>query len=253
MVRYLVAHRLESSPTTPDLFSAIPVKPTPKHPRPLPMSEVMAECTTMLDAGNDTTQTSLTNVMYHLSLRPETQKKLREELIKALPEGSGPVVSYGLLQHVPYLRAVLDESFRCRPPVHFGLPRKTIQPTNILGHLIPAGVTVSCPLAQVHHDSRLFHDADTFIPERWLEGDTQSRQNLKDYVLPFSLGGRACIGRNLAYMEMSIVVAALIMSFDWSLDEQVHGGGNGMEICERLNANPKELWVHARPTLDLTV
>ena len=73
------------------------------------------------------------------------------------------------------------------------------------------------------------------------------RSNLKSFVLPFSLGPRACIGRNLAYMELSIVVAALVLAFEWELDVDVHGDGRGLEIIERLNANPKELWVHASP------
>ena len=77
MVRYLLTHRIAYPPKTPDLLSSIPTKPTPKRPEPVPLSEVMAECTTMLDAGNDATRTSLTNAMYHLSLYPETQTKLR--------------------------------------------------------------------------------------------------------------------------------------------------------------------------------
>jgi hypothetical protein len=48
-------------------------------------------------------------------------------------------------------------------------------------------------------------------------------------------------------MELSIVIAAAVLSFEWRLDEAVHGNGKGMEIIERLNANPKELWVKAEP------
>jgi hypothetical protein len=51
-------------------------------------------------------------------------------------------------------------------------------------------------------------------------------------------------------MELSIVIAAAVLSFKWRLDEEVHGGGKGMEIIERLNANPKELWVTAEPLID---
>ena len=249
MVRYLVTRRIESPPKTPDLFSSIPVTPTEKRPYPVPLAEIMAECTTMLDAGNDTTQTSLTNALYHLSDYPRTQDKLREILRSALPAESRPVASYQQLQHVPYLRAVLDESFRCRPPVNFGLPRKTVEATTIAGHTIPAGVTISSPLSSLHHDRRLFSEPQKFIPERWLpDADIypDEHHNLKDFVHPFSLGGRACIGRNLAYMELSIVIAALILEFEWSLDDSVHGGDKGIEIIERLNSNPKELWVHAR-------
>lgn len=206
----------------------------------------------MLDAGNDTTQTSLSNAMYHLALYPVAQTKLREVLEASLAEDVRPVASYQQLHHVSYLRAVLDESFRCRPPVNFGLPRRTTEPTMIAGHLIPADVGISAPLSALHLDPRLFSEPERFIPERWIAESgvfEDERCNLKDYVLPFSLGPRACIGRNLAYMELSIVVAALVLAFDWKLDEDVHGGGKGMEIIERLNANPKELWMTATPRL----
>lgn len=251
MVRHLVTQRMASPPSTPDLFSSIPTTATAKRPEPVPFHEIMAECTTMLDAGNDTTQTSLANAMYHLAVHPSTQTKLRTILQNSLPHHAQPTPRYQQLQHVPYLRAVLDESFRCRPPVVFGLPRRTTEPTTIAGHLIPADVGVSVPLSALHQDPRLFSQADTFVPERWIGGPEGiydgERGNLRDYVLPFSLGPRACIGRNLAYMELSMVVAALVLGFEWELDEDVHGDGKGMEIVERLNANPKELWVCVTP------
>lgn len=212
----------------------------------------------MMDAGNDTTQTSLTNAMYHLALRPAAQSKLREELESALPAARKPVASHQDLQHVPYLRAVLDESFRCRPPVAFGLPRRTTEATRICGHDIAAGTTVSSPLSALHLNEDLFSNASAFVPERWLaHADDRSPygaqlSNLRDFVLPFSIGPRACIGRNLAYMELSIVVAALVLAFEWELDGEKHedtgfGEEGGLEVVERLNANPKELWVKAVP------
>jgi benzoate 4-monooxygenase len=201
MVRYLVMHRIANPPDKPDLFSSMPLKPTPKRPQPVPLHEIMAENTTMLDAGNDTTQTSLTNTLYLLSLNPRTQAKLRQILTKELSEEERPVASYQRLQHIPYLRAVLDESFRVRPPVNFGLPRKTVAPTMIAGHEISAGVTISSPLDALHRNPKLFSDPEEYVPERWLADSDyhpEERFNLKEYVLPFSLGGRACIGRNLA-------------------------------------------------------
>lgn len=263
MVRWLVTRRLENPPTDPDFFSSLPITPTEKRPEPIPVKEVLAECTTMLDAGNDTTQTSLTNCIYQLASHPHKQARLRSQLTAALiaDDLSGPVVDYAHLQHVTYLRAVLDESFRCRPPVGFGLPRRTTEPTDIAGHLIGSDVTVSAPLYNIHKDARLFTLPDDFVPERWLDAPTAAKlgvsdsyhlsfesqhENLKDFVLPFSLGGRACIGRNLAYMELSIVIAALILGFEWEIAAEKHADGK-MDVYERLNSNPKNLWVRARP------
>lgn len=43
--------------------------------------------------------------------------------------------------------------------------------------------------------------------------------NLKNFVLPFSLGASVCVGRNFAYMELSMVIAALVLGFHWELAE----------------------------------
>ncbi|OQV09485.1 hypothetical protein CLAIMM_13603 [Cladophialophora immunda] len=255
MARYLVNERLRSRPAEPDLFSPLPLEASEKRPVPMTFDQVHAECTTMLDAGNDTTQTSLTNCMYQLARRPDKQTKLRRALLQALPPSKRPVASYEDLQGIEYLRACLDESFRVRTPLGFGLPRKVVeQGVVISGHDICPGTTVSAPLYSLHLNEALFRNAREFIPERWLPNESdpsfhtseEERQNLKDYVLPFSLGSRACIGRNLAYMELSIVIAALVMSFEWQLarpDEE-------MVTIERFNSNPKELFVRAQK-LDL--
>lgn len=248
MARHLVTERLRSTPAEPDLFTNLPTEPNEKRPVPMTFDEIHAECTTMLDAGNDTTQTSLTNCMYQLARNPEKQSKLRKELLEGIPVEKRPIASYADLQHIRYLRACLDESFRCRTPLAFGLPRKVIAAGVIIsGHEIYSGTTISAPLYSLHMNEDLFRDAGSFIPERWIPDDPafitseEEQKNLKDYCLPFSLGSRACIGRNLAYMELSIVIAALILSFEWELAEP----SQEMLLIERFNSNPKELIVKA--------
>lgn len=54
--------------------------------------------------------------------------------------------------------------------------------------------------------------AEQFIPERF-----SSRPELiknKDAFAPFSIGPYACIGKNLAYMEIRLLTALLITRFD---------------------------------------
>ncbi|KAL4896719.1 cytochrome P450 [Aspergillus ambiguus] len=250
MSRAQVQHRLENEPSQRDLFSCFPLQPTPKRPDPMSVDEVVAECATMLDAGNDTTQTTLANCVYHLASNPEKQRKLYESLTAVVPEdySASKVLPTSILQNVPYLRAVLEENWRCRPPVARGLPRRTTgQGATIAGHFIPAGVTVSAPIYTLHRNETLFRKPLEFIPERWMPEEEFGRdeveaENLKTYCIPFSIGPRACIGRNLAYMEVSIVIAALVLNFEWEMAEP----GAAMEIVERFNLNPKELMVRAK-------
>ncbi|CAM1500394.1 Fc.00g095560.m01.CDS01 [Cosmosporella sp. VM-42] len=246
MARYLAMKRLENKPAEPDLFSNLPTQPSEKHPVPMSLNEIIAESSVMLNAGNDTTQSALTNTMFELASNPEKQQKLREILRQSLDDEHIPIGSYEVLQHVPYLRAVIDESFRLHPPLGTGLPRFTTRPTTIAGELIPAGVTVSAQTWSLHRREDLFQNAEAWVPERWLpeheESSESERQRLKDYVLPFSQGPRACIGRNLAYMELSICIAALILGFEWELP----GDGRELRHHERFNCNPTGLPIRAR-------
>lgn len=251
MARYMVHSRMSKEPKEPDLFSCLPVKPSEKRPVPMTVNEIVAECTTMLDAGSDTTQTTLASCVYHLAAYPEIQEKLHRELSNVVskePSTGVKVPGTEALQRVPYLRAVLEENWRCRPPVARGLPRRVVgDGADIAGHFIPSDTTVSASIYSLHRDETLFPDPLRFLPERWLpndgqDGDDREKANLKKYCIAFSLGPRACIGRNLAYMEVSIVVAALVLNFKWELAEE----GKEMPMVERFNCNPKELMVKAR-------
>jgi benzoate 4-monooxygenase len=215
----------------------------------MPLHEIVAECATMMDAGNDTRQTSLTNLMYPLAANLERQTKVCNELASTLVAENQQSAHCIELQKVLYLRACLYERFCCRPPMGFGLPRRApVGGVTIAGHYIPADTTVSSPLYNLHHDKRLFKNPTSFVPERWLGNDQEyaaseeERQNLKDIVMSFRLGGRARIGRNLGYMELSIVIAALVLDFEWELAVP----GSDVEIMERMNSNPKNLIVKGK-------
>jgi benzoate 4-monooxygenase len=256
MSRSQVQRRLKNEPADRDLFSSLPIRPTEKRPIPMEEAELVAECATMLDAGNDTTQSTLAGCMFHLASNPEKQRKLFDALTTGLnicnDKTNGDIVfyvpSYKELQHIGYLRAVLEENWRCRPPLARGLPRITVgQGATIAGNFIPPGVTVSATVYAIHHDKTLFRRPLEFIPERWMPEedfgkDETEAKNLKDYCIPFSLGPRACIGRNLAYMEVSIVIAALVLNFEWEMAEK----RADMPMFERFNYNPKELIVKGK-------
>ena len=132
------------------------------------VKQVTAECSILLNAGHDTTQTSLSSFTYLLTTHPRVQEKLYKELRERLP-GSNIVYSYNDIQAVPYLRACIDETLRVLPPTRYGLPRRTPASGAIIaGHNIAPDVTVSVPLDVLHLNEDLFISATEFIPERWI-------------------------------------------------------------------------------------
>lgn len=65
-------------------------------------------------------------------------------------------------------------------------------------------------------------DPEAFHPERWLQAshslyDTRYAGDNRAVFKPFSFGPRDCIGKSLAYAEICIFVARLVLLFDWDL------------------------------------
>ena len=67
-------------------------------------------CSTFIFAGHDTTSSALSRVLHRLCLHPETQQKLREEIVTASRQSEA--LSYDDLMKLPYLDAVMRETLR---------------------------------------------------------------------------------------------------------------------------------------------
>ncbi|OQU96204.1 hypothetical protein CLAIMM_02317 [Cladophialophora immunda] len=203
----------------------------------LPFGEIIAECSAMMNAGTETTTAALTNTIFLLYTHPHVLKKLREELDASLPSYGIP--TYADCSKLPYLRACIEESLRVRPASSFGLPRVVPEGgRHIAGKFIPGGVTVSVPTYSLLRDEDVFENADQYIPDRWMTDDQEKRRRMMNNHLPFSTGPRACIGRNIAYFEQTVLIATIAKFYDCVVPE-----GFQLETQERFNSNAGNLVV----------
>ena len=76
-------------------------------------------------------------------------------------------------------------------------------------------------LRHILHDPNIFHEPLEFRPERWLESNPDF-ERIKKFYVPFSQGTRNCIGINLAYAQIYIVLASVLRRFDLSLHDVVY-------------------------------
>ncbi|KAK2671580.1 Cytochrome P450, E-class, group I [Fusarium oxysporum f. sp. vasinfectum] len=167
--------------------------------------------------GSETTATFLAGVTYLLLKSPTALAKLQCEVRSSF--ASLDEIRGDSLNQLPYLRAVIEEGLRLFPPVPLGLPR-TCPGAMIDGWYVPSGTEVSVDNFVMSHDEKFFPEPDEFRPERWLEGQTG---NNKEASRPFSIGPRACLGVDLAYLEASLILATMVYSFDWELvDKSLH-------------------------------
>ncbi|KAK5652132.1 hypothetical protein OQA88_10774 [Cercophora sp. LCS_1] len=178
--------------------------------------ELTAEALTQLIAGSDTTSNSSCALLFHVVRTPGIVEKLRAELDRAIPK-TVDVPTFDMVKDLPYLAAVINETLRYHSTSGIGLPRQV--PMDGKGVVIrdtffPPGTVLSVPTYSIHHSKEIWgEDADEFRPERW-EGLTTRQKNA---FIPFSYGPRSCVGRNVAEMEMKLIVASWVRRYDVTL------------------------------------
>ncbi|KAF4474743.1 Cyrochrome P450 monooxygenase [Colletotrichum fructicola Nara gc5] len=183
------------------------------------------EANVFLAAGTETTATALSLCTYHLLKNPNIRANAKAELM-TVAKDPHVLPDWIVLERLPYLSAVIKETLRLMYGLSSRLPRiapdedvlyqgtwtplGTTQAVAVR-HVIPRGHAMGMSAYLVHTDERLYPEAATFIPERWLLKDGRKARHLERYLLTFSRGSRQCLGMQLAYCELYIAVAALTL------------------------------------------
>ncbi|KAI3587206.1 cytochrome P450 [Fusarium oxysporum f. sp. albedinis] len=184
-------------------------------------AEIVDNSSLLIIAGSETTATTLSGVTFLLSTHPEVLKKLTEEVRSSFTcEDDIDLLS---VQKLTYMMAVLNESFRIYPPVPTAIPRKTqAGGDTICGQYVPEDTLIGIWQWAIYHSPSNFTLPDSFVPERWL-GDPRFTDNSNDALQPFSFGPRNCIGKNLAYAEMRLILARVIWNFNMEINTDSMG------------------------------
>jgi len=213
-----VAKRLAAPTDRVDILSKLQ-EGKDESGQPLGRKELTVEAQSFLGAGSDTTSNSITAIVYHLAANPAAQARLQEELDESLDDGYDPVATYEQIKNLPYLDACIHEALRIHATSALGLPR--VVPEGglvVLGRFIPAGTVVGVPTYTIHRDPDVWgYDSDLYRPERWLDTDKAAMMHKTFNV--FSAGPRVCVGRNLAELELLLIVATLVRRYHFVLAE----------------------------------
>ncbi|PMD39569.1 cytochrome P450 [Hyaloscypha variabilis F] len=198
----------------------------------------------MIVAGSETSATTMTILTYWLCKTPLVYEKLKQE-IRSRYASSHEITSQNTT-FLPYLTAVINEILRLVPPMSFGSPRVIPEGGETVdGHFVPGGTFVSVHGYVTARSAKYFKDPDAFIPERWL--DPEGTDNLAASS-PFLLGPGLCLGINMAWMELRILIAKMVFWFDFELA----GDNSGWEHLQNYILWKKPaLWVNVR-TRDVT-
>lgn len=174
--------------------------------------ELTAEALTQLIAGSDTTSNTSCALLFHMLMNPNAVKKLQAELDEALP--SDDVPNFEQVKNLKYLDNCIQETLRIHSTSSQGLPR-LVPPgpgVEIAGHHFPQGTVLSVPAYTMHHSKEIWgKDADEFRPERW----DKVTERQRGAFIPFSYGPRSCVGRNVAEMELALIVSTVFRRYEF--------------------------------------
>lgn len=216
-----VDRRLARDPGRPDLWTEILRRSDDGKgdaTAGMSLEEMYGNATVFMNAGTETTATLLSGLTYYLLINPDKMAKLIAEVRDAFPSGSD--ITIDALAKLPYLNACIEEGLRMYPPISFGLPRLTPPGGAVIADkYIPANVSVSVNHWATYQSTANFLEPSRFVPERFL-GDPKYAADKFEALQPFSTGPRNCIGKNLAYHEMRLLLTMVLVSFDVELQEE---------------------------------
>ncbi|KZT11768.1 cytochrome P450 [Laetiporus sulphureus 93-53] len=192
-------------------------------------SELIAQMSTIIYAGADTTSNAITRMLHLLAENPDVQDKVREEVLAA---GAAKGISYDGLIRLPYLDAVIRESLRLYPPATLlsRVPNQdAILPLSepivgkdgkIMSEIpIPKGTEIIVGVLGSNASKALWgEDSLEWKPQRWLSGPPKGVADAGipgaySHLLTFMGGKRACIGFKFAEIEMKVLLSVLLSTF----------------------------------------
>jgi len=161
--------------------------------------------------GYTTTTSAMRWIVTTLAQNPEDEKRVESE-VQNVCGGRDP--TYGDYENLVYTQAFVMEVLRVNPPLAFIL-REVIADDRIENYLLPAG---GCMMLSVHHIHRhpdYWPEPERFNPERFVA--KRYGQDYQYAYIPFGAGKRACIARNFAFLELTLMTAMMVQRFQFML------------------------------------
>ncbi|KAL9624297.1 MAG: hypothetical protein Q9160_001544 [Pyrenula sp. 1 TL-2023] len=195
----------------PTIFHTLRDSELPSKERSL--DRLCDEAEIITGAGSETTAKTLYTTVFYITNNRAISQRLRQELF-TLPADARLVQ----IEQLPYLTSVIKEGLRLSYGASVRLPRIFYEPLQYGDWVIPAGTPVSETIPFVSMSRAIFPVPEEYRPERWIEAKKEGKR-LDRYLVSFCKGSRACIGINLAWGELYLILFHLFRKFELELYE----------------------------------
>lgn len=172
-------------------------------------------------AGRDTSSVALSWFFWLVSLNPRVEEKILIELCTVLAETRGNDTSKWLeeplvfeeVDRLTYLKAALSETLRLYPSVPEDSKHVICDDYLPDGTFVPAGSNITYSIYSTGRMKFIWgEDCLEFKPERWMSQDGNKYQVQDAFrFVAFNAGPRICLGKDLAYLQMKSIAAAVLL------------------------------------------
>ncbi|CAG7821290.1 unnamed protein product [Allacma fusca] len=169
----------------------------------------------LFQAGAETTSTTLTWLFLYMSVFPEHQKKLQEEIDEVL-ESKQPTLQDRY--RMPYTEAIILETLRLSSMVPLGLFHCAMEDVHWRSYFIPKNTIIIANLYSAHYNPDNWVKPEIFNPERFLNEEKTGIAKQPEGFVAFSTGKRVCLGETLARDELFLFTTAIFQQFDVTWD-----------------------------------
>jgi cytochrome P450 len=167
----------------------------------------------------DTSKMSSWSFLEAMMRFPDVQSKALAE-IEAVVGTADRLPAYEDLESIPYVRYMMKELWRWRPPVALGHPHIITKELTYNGMRLPVGSRIHLNAYAIGHDPHRHADPERFWPERY-EGDLTNSEQSKNSVdvedrdhFAFGSGRRICPGYHVAERSLAITIMRLVWAFE---------------------------------------
>ncbi|KAK3337598.1 cytochrome P450 [Cercophora scortea] len=175
----------------------------------------------LMEAGSDTTASTLLSFLLAMIKYPEEFKKAQAEVDRVCGSSRSPTSDD--IDRLPFIKACMDETLRWRPVAAGGVPHMLTRDDTYEGHFLPKGTVLLANTWAIHMDEAEFEHPERFMPERFVNNEFGTRvpvdqdsddQKNRRTSYGFGAGRRVCPGQRLAKNSLILNMAKIAWGFD---------------------------------------
>ncbi|KOV64719.1 cytochrome P450 [Streptomyces sp. MMG1121] len=209
----------------------------------LDAANIRNQVITFLIAGHETTSGAMSFALYYLAKHPAVLRLVQREADALWGDDADPEPTYDEIGRLTYTRQVLNEALRLWPTAA-AFSRHAREDT-LLGGRIPltAGQSVTVLAPMLHRQPVWGDNPEHFDPERFT-AEAEAGRPVHAFK-PFGTGERACIGRQFALHEATMLLAMLVHRY------RLHDHADyRLHVKETLTLKPEGFTLTLTPRTD---